>query len=188
MRHNLRNLVASCLVAAGPGLAGGAAMAASPQFDVSALPVGTVFRWRAETGTATERYLGRDGASGYKFSFQRDDSGGTAGPITSWMTRDGQITRVEGPGISDQYLPNDCSLTLGRCKYIVIHQDGSRDSMISITSEEDGRWTYELFHNRISEATRTEYGTFTVDRHGIILNRSYVLSSGKRGWVRRLEK
>ncbi|MFC2969048.1 hypothetical protein [Acidimangrovimonas pyrenivorans] len=168
--------------------AGAAGSQAGERFDVSKLPVGTVIRWQAENGNTTEHFLGRDGDKGYKISFRRDGSRGHPLAMTWWVTRDGQLTRAEGAGISDRYLPNDCSLTLGRCKFIVIHEDGRRDSMISIASRKGDRWSYQLFRNRVSEATRTEYGTFTVDRYGFVIDHDYVLVGGHRGWIRRLER
>lgn len=153
--------------------------------DMSALPRGAVFHWQVENGTTTVRYQGRD-QRGYRFAFTRDASKGQSLKMIWWADTKGQILLAKAGRNETRFVPNDCSLTTGRCNYVRIEPDGRKQKIVNVTSVRNGLWSYRTYRDRVSPATLVESGTFTLDRFGVMIDRYYQLGDGKPRWSRRI--
>lgn len=165
-------------------------LAASPAtaFDLSAMQIGTVVRWRTEDGNTSVTYLGPDGRDGYKFAFLGEDPGGRPYRATWWSTRDGQLVRILGPGIDDRFRPYDCSLTPGRCTFTLRHAFAPRERRIRISEVREGRWFYREYSGREDEAHLVEEGSFTVDSRGFVIDSKWTLFDGTVLWTQQMNR
>ncbi len=168
---------------------------AANAYDMSAKPIGSITRWQTDNGNTSIKVLGRDGRL-YKLAFTRDNSKGQ--PLSGiFLTRkDGQTVKfIDSSGEWTRYIPHNCELTLGKCRYTEKRSDGQERKVIQIASMKDGVITYALYHTRIDPANLIEKGHFTVDRFGFDIDREYTVYDRdftprgyKRRWARRIRE
>lgn len=98
---------------------------------------------------------------------------------------DEQLQGISSTGFGDyKYLPNDCSTTLGVCKYTRITPDGSSEKVTSTLTESNGIWK-RVERGPGRDLTETY---LTVDQYGLLIDSNTVERSSNGVSVRAIRR
>lgn len=151
------------------------------EFDISKLPIGYEWRWRADNGNTKFVITGH-----LKGRFTRDSSKGQPLEATVHINKKGEATRFVAKHLEIRFTPHDCSLTLGDCEYRMKETGKPSQRMRRVSSVQNGIWSYEVFAAVGSFWRSREKGRFEPDEIGGAIWRTYT-QNGRKRWSKRLE-